>query len=202
MKPRLVMVGGWSEIYSKAKNLGFDLTLIQRKQDIKPDDLQIVDHLITSSLADKAVVSIVETLHKENSFDAVVSFQELGLLNAALIVDRLGILGNPLRPVLLTRDKCMMRRHLQEEGIASIPFIEASGAASVVEFGNAHGWPIILKPANGAGSIQVHKINAAEEVEAIYEQILSDPVLHDVARLDFPEAKLIGKIRLRKRSER
>jgi biotin carboxylase len=187
------MIGGWTDVYRKAKELGFDLTLIQRKQDIKPEDLQIVDQLLTMPISDKGVIAMVEALHKEKPFDAVVSFQELGVLNAALIVDRLGIHGNPLRPVLLTRDKCMMRRRMQEAGIASIPFIEVADAQSVVEFGNQHGWPIILKPANGVGSIQVHKILAAAEVGALYEQIIADPVFHEVTALDFPAAKLIAE---------
>lgn len=190
---RLAMIGGWTDIYRKAKALGFDLTVVQRRQDVKPEDLQAIDQLVTSPLPDKAVVAIVEALHREKPFDAVVSFQELGILNAALIADRLGLHGNPLKPVLLTRDKCLMRRHLQEAGIASIPFIEASGAQSVIDFGNAHGWPIILKPANGVGSIQVHKLHSAAEVEGVYAGILADPVFREVAGLDFPDPKLIAE---------
>lgn len=190
---RLAMIGGWTDIYRKAKALGFDLTVVQRRQDVKPEDLQAIDQLVTSPLPDKAVLGIVEALHKEKPFDAVVSFQELGILNAALIADRLGLHGNPLTPVLLTRDKCAMRRHLQEAGIPSIPFIEASGAQSVVDFGNTHGWPIILKPANGVGSIQVHKLHSAAEVESVYAEIVADPVFREVAGLDFPDPKLIAE---------
>ncbi|MEO8153333.1 MAG: ATP-grasp domain-containing protein [Rhizobacter sp.] len=193
MTLRLAMIGGWTDIYRKAKDLGFDLTVVQRRQDVKPEDMQLIDQLVTASLPDKIVIGIVEALHKERPFDAVVSFQELGILNAALIADRLGIHGNPLKPVLLTRDKCQMRRHLQAAGIPSIPFIEVSDAQSVIDFGNACGWPIILKPANGVGSIQVHKIHAAHEVAAVYAEIMADPVFREVAGLDFPDPKLIAE---------
>lgn len=190
---RLVMIGGWTDIYRKAKDLGFDLTVVQRKVDVKPEDLALIDQLVTSALPDKVVVSIVEALHREHAFDSVVSFQELGILNAALIADRLGIQGNPLKPVLLTRDKCLMRKHLQTVGIPSIPFIEVTDSASVVDFGNQHGWPIILKPANGVGSIQVHKIHGADEVAAVHAEIMADPVFREVAGLDFPDPKLIAE---------
>lgn len=193
MGQRLVMIGGWTDVYRKARALGFHLTVFQRIQDLKPEDLQHIDQLFTSPLPDKLVLSIVEAVHRERPFDAVVSFQELGILNAALIADRLGIHGNPLQPVLLTRDKCLMRRHLREAGIASIPFIEASDAQSVVDFGNAHGWPVILKPANGVGSIQVHKLQSPGEVAAVYAQIMADPVFREVAGLDFPDPKLIAE---------
>lgn len=193
MATRLLMIGGWTDIYRKAKALGFDLTVVQRRQDIKPDDLALVDQLVTSTLSDKTVVTLAETLHQATPFDAVVSFQELGVLNAAIIADRLGIAGNPLTPVLLTRDKCRMRRHLVEAGIPSIPFIEADGPDSVIAFGDRHGWPIILKPANGVGSIQVHRIDSAAEVPALYEEIVADPVFHEVAHGDFPTARLIAE---------
>ena len=121
---RLMMVGGWTDVWRKAKDLGFDLTVVQRKQDIKPEDVLLIDQLITAPLGDKSVVTIAEAIHQDKPFDSVVSFQELGILNAALIADRLGIHGNPLKPVLLTRDKCLMRRHLHKSGIPSIPFIE------------------------------------------------------------------------------
>ncbi len=190
---RLVMIGGWTDIYRKAKDLEFDLTVVQRKVDVKPEDLALIDQLVTSALPDKAVIAIVEALHKDQPFDSVVSFQELGILNAALIADRLGIRGNPLKPVLLTRDKCLMRKHLQAAGIPSIPFIEVTDSHSVVDFGNEHGWPIILKPANGVGSIQVHKIHSAAEVEAVHAEIVADPVFREVAGLDFPDPKLIAE---------
>lgn len=193
MTTRLAMIGGWTDIYRKAKDLGFDLTVVQRRQDVKPEDLALIDQLVTSPLPDKAVIGIVEALHHEKPFDAVVSFQELGILNAALIADRLGLHGNPLTPVLLTRDKCKMRQHLREAGIPSIPFIEASGAQSVIDFGHTHGWPIILKPANGVGSIQVHKLHSAAEVEGVYAEIMADPVFREVAGLDFPDPKLIAE---------
>ena len=43
---RLVMIGGWTDIYRKAKDLGFDLTVVQRKVDVKPEDLALIDQLV------------------------------------------------------------------------------------------------------------------------------------------------------------
>lgn len=191
MANKLVMIGGWTDVYRKAKALGFELTLVQRRQDVKPEDLALVDRLITAPLGDKIVVDLIEALHRQAPFDGVVSFQELGILNAALIAQRLGILGNPMRPVLLTRDKCEMRRHLQAAGIPSIPFAEVTDPATVRAFGRDHGWPVILKPANGVGSIQVHKIHGPQEADTVHAGILADPVFREVAGLDFPEPKLI-----------
>jgi biotin carboxylase len=187
------MIGGWTDVYEKAKSCGFNLTVVQRKEDIKPEDMKVVDQMISSPLGDKVVVDLVAAIHEKYPFDAVVSFQEFGVLNAALIKERLGIMGNPLAPVLLTRDKIRMREHLQASGIASIPFARVTSPAEVIDFARTCGWPIIIKPANGVGSLQVHKLFSEGEVEAAFHSIKRDAVTVDVIKHDFPEIGVIAE---------
>lgn len=168
---RLMMVGGWTGIYEKAKAFGFELTVAQDKADLQPADLPLIDRLITSPKSDPVVVDVAAALHGAHPFDAVVSFQEQGVMTAALIGQRLGIDANPLEPVLLTRDKGQMRAHMQRAGIASIPYTVARSADDVVVFGRDHGWPIILKPVGGSGSQQIHKLYGADEVAPAFARI-------------------------------
>lgn len=168
---QLMMVGGWTGIYEKAKAAGFDITVAQDKADVKPADFALIDRLITSPKNDAVLVDVAAALHGVRPFDAVVSFQEQGLMTAALIGKRLGIDANPLDPVLLTRDKGQMRAHMQRVGIASIPYTVARSADDVVVFGRDHGWPIILKPVGGSGSQQIHKLYGADEVAPAFAQI-------------------------------
>src|SRR3977135_464779 len=97
---RLMMVGGWTEIYEKAKACGFSITVAQDKHEVKPQDIAVVDQLITIKKNAPILVELIETLPNDTPFDAVISFQEHGVMNAALIGDRLKIFGNPLRPVV------------------------------------------------------------------------------------------------------
>ena len=152
MSQRLIMIGGWSAIYEKAKACGFHLTVVQQKEDVQPADLVLVDRLITAALGEKLVLELVTALHAQAPFDAVVSFQEFGVLTAGLIQERLGIKGNPLAPVLLTRDKCKMREHMQATRLPSIPFARVSSAQQVIDFARAAGWPITMtsRPASTA----------------------------------------------------
>lgn len=193
MAQRLIMIGGWTDIYDKAKACGFHLTVVQQKESIQPADLRLVDRLITAALGEKVVLELVTALHAETPFDAVVSFQEFGLLTAALLQERLGLRGNPLEPVLLTRDKCRMREHMRDKGVPSIPYARVSDAVQVTDFARRAGWPIIVKPANGAGSLQVHKLFGEEEVAPALAAIAADAKAADLIRHDFPEIGIIAE---------
>lgn len=176
------MVGGWTDIYKKAKACGFDLTVIQDRADIRPLDVEIIDQLMTAPRFAPIVVELADTLHQSNPFDAVVSFQETGVMNAALIGERLGLHANPLGPVLLTKDKGRMRAHLASTSIASIPFVVASSADAVIAFAHDIGWPIILKPLDGLGSHHIHRLERADQVEAAFATIKADyPATNPIA---------------------
>ncbi len=187
------MIGGWADIYAKAKACGFDLTLVQMKSDIKPRDIDIVDQIISSELSDKIVLDLVQTIHNKHPFEVAVSFSELGLMNAALIKERLGIDGNPLTPVLLTRDKGKMRERMREAGIASIPHAVVTSVEQVVAFGHQCGWPIILKPANGVGSRQIHKLFSQDDAAAAFTTIRQDDNTASVIKHDFPDQDILAE---------
>jgi biotin carboxylase len=189
----MIMFGGWADIYQKAKAAGFDLTLVQLKSDIKPKDIEIVDQLISSELSDKLVLDLVEAIHRKHPFDVSLSFSELGLLNAALTTDRLGIEGNPLKPVLLTRDKVKMRENMNAGGVPSIPHAVVSNAADAIGFGNDYGWPIIVKPANGVGSRQIHKLSTPADAYPAFAAIDADASTVSVIKHDFPDMRIIAE---------
>lgn len=174
MKPRLLMIGGWTSIYRTAKSLGYDLTLVQQACKLAPDDYGLADQLITAELEAPELCGMAAAIHAVRPFDVVLSFQEMGVLNAALIREQLQIKGNPLPPVQLTRDKARMRRHMREHGIESIPFIQSADLAQLAQFGHAVGWPIIVKPTSGAGSCQIHQLSSPDGLAAAVAAIARD----------------------------
>lgn len=195
MERNMVMIGGWTDIFEKTKALGFALTLVQKKGNIKPRDFELADQVITSDLNHASVPELLASLHAAKPFDVVLSFQELGMLNAAVVGDRLGIASNPLAPVLLTSNKGRMREHLDAEGIRSIPYVVAGSPEAVIDFAQRCGWPVILKPIGGTGSKQIHKLHAAREVAPAYAAIVKDfPNAHPIAEkfMTGPEVSVEG----------
>ncbi|MEO3715075.1 ATP-grasp domain-containing protein [Roseateles flavus] len=171
-RKRLLMIGGWTDLFEKSKACGFDLTVIQRKSDLKTRDFEVADHLATLPMNSPEVVEVACAMHREQPFDAVISFQEYGVLNAARIGDRLQLFSNPLAAVELARDKGLMRQRLVDAGIPSIPFALASSAQEVLDFASKVGWPVIVKPVNASGSDCVRKLTAASEVAEAVDRIL------------------------------
>lgn len=194
MKKRLLMIGGWPDIYKYAHGFDFSLTLFHERKNLKSSDFEYIEQFIDSELADKSIVDLAIALHQVKPFDAVVSFQELGVLNAALIADKLDIEGNHLGSVLLTRDKLKMRMHMDEHNLSNIAFEEINTVQELEDFGTQHGYPFILKPSNGVGSIQVHKVTESMDKQALLEGIFNDPVFKEVTVPDFDKPKLIAEV--------
>ncbi|WP_241611776.1 ATP-grasp domain-containing protein [Rosenbergiella epipactidis] len=174
MGSRVIMLGGWTDIYEKVKKYGFELTVVQEKGDIKLKDIEIVDHIVSYPMNHPMVPEIVLAMHKGNPFDIVLSFQELGQMNAARIGELLGIACNPMAPVSLVCNKAKMRQHMQRHVLPSIPYLVASNPEAVARFGHEYGWPIILKPIDGAGSKQIHKLGPDSDIDTAFASILAD----------------------------
>ncbi|HLZ55491.1 MAG TPA: ATP-grasp domain-containing protein [Ktedonosporobacter sp.] len=171
MSNRMILLGGSHALYRRARRCGFTTTVIQEKAKIQGDDLPLIDNLITLPPEHPDVVEIMSTLHQREPFDCVVSMNEVGLMPAALLQDQLHLRGNPLRPVLLTRDKYRMREHLRRCGLRSIPYATVSGVDEVIAFAQTCGWPIILKPAMGSGSEHIYKIDTPDTIEQALQKI-------------------------------
>ncbi|MFC4160862.1 ATP-grasp domain-containing protein [Chitinimonas lacunae] len=171
---RLFMVGGWTDLYKKIKEVGFHLTVSQNKEDITTEDVRIIDQLLTETRAAPEVVELAAAMHALRPFDAVVSFQEQGVMNAAIIGDRLGIAANPLEPVVLTRNKGSMRAHMAKAGLPSIPFKVVKNAEEVRAFAEEVGYPIILKPLEGLGSHHINKLYDGSLAAKAFAEIKAD----------------------------
>jgi biotin carboxylase len=182
MKPRMMMIGGRTEIYQKAQACGFDLTVVQDKSRINAVDMDFIDQLITAPIDDPVLVDLATVLHRAKPFESVLSFQEFGVMNAALIRESLGLFGNPLRPVTLTRDKGRMRAHLHTAGISTVPYLLSNSAREIMSFAEEVGWPIILKPRDGGGSRLVYKVSGSSELDRALAHIFAiDPHVELIA---------------------
>lgn len=90
-------------------------------------------------------------------------------MNAALLRARLGIAGNPLMPVLLTRDKGKMRDQLRQAGIGSMRRAIAVDVSEVQQFGE-----------------QIHQLFGPADAAGALESIQSDAAISDAVKHDFP----------------
>ncbi|MGU9544578.1 ATP-grasp domain-containing protein [Bacillus cereus] len=183
IRKRLIMIGGRTHIYRKVKQFNLHLTLIQEKEFMVQEDYELADQVIHAPVDAPYLVDLVAVLHKESPFDAVISFLEAGLLNAAIIQHKLGISGNKLLPVEVTRYKDKMREQMMLKKIPSIPFSVVTNVEDVESFAEKVGYPIILKSTIGSGSRQVHKLEHSDEIHSALNSI----------RQQFPNANIIAE---------
>ncbi|HWI65922.1 MAG TPA: ATP-grasp domain-containing protein [Symbiobacteriaceae bacterium] len=166
MKPHVLIVGGWNEILQKAAALPLTFVLFQKAELLTDLQVNLAQHVSVFDYGDSArAVEHAESLHRVRPFDAVVSFTEYGLEPAARIAERLGVRGNPLRPVTLTRDKVQMRVLMQEAGFTPVQFRVCRDAAEALAFLEQVGGPIILKPVLGSGSEGVARVDDPAELD-------------------------------------
>lgn len=94
---------------------------------------------------------------------------------AARIRERLGLPGPTVAETLPFRDKERMKRVLDAAGIRTPHHYSATRAAEVVEYAEAIGFPVIVKPIAGAGSEHTYKVSNREELETILPALRGIP---------------------------
>jgi biotin carboxylase len=138
-------------------------------------------------------VAIAESIDRVRPVHHVVAMNDTVMTEAATIRAALGVAGQPAPTVRAVHDKAELRRQLAEAGVETVPFALISTYDDVRAFGETHGWPVVVKPTHGAGSVGVTKVDRPSEVEdalafarlptvmstgeAMVEKCLSGPLL-------------------------
>jgi biotin carboxylase len=68
-------------------------------------------------------------------------------------------------------DKWVMRQHLAAAGTPSIDAAPVAGPESLSDFGKTHGYPFIVKPVSGAGSVGVTLVTSAADIGLTWRKI-------------------------------
>jgi D-alanine-D-alanine ligase-like ATP-grasp enzyme len=111
---------------------------------------------------------------------------EAHIMAAAQVREAAGIPGTSVRTSYLCRDKPAMKEVLRAAGIPCALSTRANQPAIAREFAQQIGYPLIIKPPDGAGAAATWKVNNEQELEkVIIEAGLSDGV--EVAIEEFIE---------------
>lgn len=94
----------------------------------------------------------------------VIALNEGDLDTAALLRSHLGCPGQDPAQLARYRDKLTMTEIIAGAGLRTPAFADAPDGASVKEFGQTHGWPVVVKPRRGTASRGVTRFNSVEEL--------------------------------------
>lgn len=174
----LLVVGGRVDTVRKAVGLGLDVILLQHRDYFHPETAALAKGVIIADYTDWASVEpLIVAAHQVYGFTAAISLTEPGLEPVGRINDLFGLRGDGREVSRLLQDKLAMRRHLALTGGSaaglSIAAAAADSEASLHTFGQEHGYPFIVKPANMTASVGVHRVDRAEQIPEVWQAVLA-----------------------------
>ncbi|MGK5627812.1 ATP-grasp domain-containing protein [Streptomyces sp. URMC 123] len=114
-----------------------------------------------------AVEESVTGLAARHRFTRVLGTTEVDLLRAARIRERLGLPGQGRASALAYRDKFLMKTLTAAAGLPVAAMRRVRSAADLREFAGRAGFPLVVKPVDGGGSVGVRTLAGPAELERL-----------------------------------
>jgi carbamoylphosphate synthase large subunit len=92
---------------------------------------------------------------------------EAHVMAAAKAREICGIPGTSTRTAFLCRDKPAMKEVLREAGVPCAQSIGSSDKAEILAFAEKVGFPLIVKPRDGAGASGTHRVDSMRDLENV-----------------------------------
>jgi hypothetical protein len=114
---------------------------------------------------EQAVLSAVRVVQRFKPIDRLEAVVEAHIMPTAHVREAAGIPGTTTRTAYLCRDKPAMKEVLRAGGVPCAESIAAASADEVKEFVARVGYPIILKPRDGAGASGATRVDQESDLE-------------------------------------
>lgn len=154
-----------------------------------PEELkhQMIHYVQVSSVVNEGeLLHAVRQIQSQLAVDRLEATVEAHVITAARVREQCGIPGTSVKTTFLCRDKPMMKKVLADAGIPTAQSTGAESAEDARAFARDVGFPLIIKPRDGAGAAGTFKVTNDEELErAIDESGLAHG--HSVAVEEFVE---------------
>jgi hypothetical protein len=113
------------------------------------------------------VVNAAQSLAGPKPFDAVVTPLERSIISGGYVRSYLGIPGMGTEVAVGFANKSIMKKRLAAAGVPVSGFRPLRGTADLPAAGAELGWPVVLKPAIGAGTQHTYLIRDAAEAATL-----------------------------------
>ncbi|PRH77932.1 hypothetical protein C6N75_17550 [Streptomyces solincola] len=123
------------------------------------DDFHFNPHVESRALA----------LHRERPFDGVIALSEFDLLRAARLRRLFGAPGQDVASATAFRDKLVMKDVLAAAGVPLAPYAAVSHLSDLLGFVEENGYPVVVKPRSGGGSMDVRVLHGEQDVAALLD---------------------------------
>ena len=136
-----------------------------------------LDHYVQvgSLAADDEVSATVRELARQVRIDQVECLWEPYMILAARLREGLGLPGLTVQQTLPFRDKERMKQLLDAAGLRTPRHVAARTVAGVWTAAEQIGFPLIVKPVDGAGSADTYRADSAAELNAVLPSLRHVP---------------------------
>ncbi|MCB1042344.1 MAG: ATP-grasp domain-containing protein [Acidobacteria bacterium] len=121
---------------------------------------------VPSVVHEGAMYEAVRRVQGKGWVDRLEATVEAHILPVSKVREACKIPGTSVRTAYLCRDKPAMKQALREAGVPCAQSTGASSADEVRAFAAKVGYPIIIKPPDGAGAAGTVKVNSDEQLES------------------------------------
>lgn len=121
---------------------------------------------VTNVCDDSQVLAAVRFIQRHADVDRLEATVEAHIMTAARVREACGIPGTTVRTAFLCRDKPAMKQVLRAGGVPCAASGAVGSPAEVRAFIEQHGYPIILKPRDGAGASGAVRVDQDADLDA------------------------------------
>ncbi len=124
---------------------------------------------IPSVVHEPSLLNAVKAVQGRLWVDRLEATIEAHIMAAAAVREATGIPGTSTRTAFLCRDKPAMKEVLREAGIPCAMSTRAKSPADAREFAASVGYPLIVKPPDGAGAAGTYRVDSDAELEKVIQ---------------------------------
>lgn len=142
----------------------------ERPRDYLSDEVKsyLNTYVQVSSVVDEPTLKrAVQQIQKDVWVDRLEATVEAHIMAAARVREATGIPGTSVRSAYLCRDKPAMKDELRRAGIPCAMSTRANRPQIARDFARQVGYPLIIKPVDGAGAAGTWRVNHDTELEQI-----------------------------------
>src|SRR3954469_20506600 len=162
--------GNQKQFIRALAEIGATVTAIgEGSKDSLDDDLKrwLTHYEEVSNVCDEdGVLRALRFVQSKKHVDRLEATIEAHIMPIARVREAAGIPGTSVRTAFLCRDKPAMKEVLRNGGVPCAQSTAASTAAEVHAFAERVGFPLILKPRDGAGASGATRVDSSAELDA------------------------------------
>jgi hypothetical protein len=122
---------------------------------------------VPSVVNEGAVLNAARFINSRHHIDRIEASVEAHIMSTAKVREAMGIDGTSVKTAYLCRDKPSMKQALREAGVACAQSTAASSVDEVIAFAKAVGFPLIIKPRDGAGASGAFRVNSIADIQRV-----------------------------------